>query len=160
VRFSSSRDATLSSATDAGVTMPLKALGAHHVALRHAHLQLVGGILTLNGFKVIQQAHPYPPVADISIMRFQIQMKELFSRRVVADVILLRPKVHNDQRQLVTEKKDSSPGRWRRRTRSRIEVSQATVAKYMVRKRATPSQNWRTFLRNDAEDIAAIDCSW
>src|SRR5271163_150937 len=38
-----------------------------------------------------------------------------------------------------------------------IEVSQATVAKYMVRSRGTPSQNWRTFLRNHAEGIAAID---
>src|SRR5271157_4739638 len=39
-----------------------------------------------------------------------------------------------------------------------IEVSQATVAKYMVRRQGTPpSQNWRTFLRNHAEGIAAID---
>ena len=38
-----------------------------------------------------------------------------------------------------------------------IEVSQATVAKYMVRRRGTPSQNWRSFLRNHAEGIAAID---
>src|SRR5271156_2354927 len=38
-----------------------------------------------------------------------------------------------------------------------IEVSQATVAKYMMRRRGTPSQNWRTFLRNYAEGIAAID---
>ncbi len=38
-----------------------------------------------------------------------------------------------------------------------IEVSQATIAKYMVRRRGTPSQNWRTFLRNHAEGIAAID---
>jgi transposase InsO family protein len=38
-----------------------------------------------------------------------------------------------------------------------IEVSQATVAKYMVRRPGTPSQNWRTFLRNRAEGIAAID---
>jgi hypothetical protein len=38
-----------------------------------------------------------------------------------------------------------------------IEVSQATVAKYMVRRRGTPSQNWRTFLRNHAEGIAAVD---
>jgi hypothetical protein len=38
-----------------------------------------------------------------------------------------------------------------------IEVSQATVAKYMVQRRRTPSQNWRTFLRNHAEGIAAID---
>src|SRR5665811_116386 len=38
-----------------------------------------------------------------------------------------------------------------------IEISQATVAKYMVRRRGTPSQNWRSFLRNHAEGIAAID---
>ena len=38
-----------------------------------------------------------------------------------------------------------------------IEVSQATVAKYMVRRRGAPSQNWRTFLRNHAGGIAAID---
>src|SRR6266849_9874549 len=38
-----------------------------------------------------------------------------------------------------------------------IEVSQGTVAKYMVRRRGTPSQYWRTFLRNHAEGIAAID---
>jgi transposase InsO family protein len=38
-----------------------------------------------------------------------------------------------------------------------IEVSQATVAKYMVRRRGTPSQNSRTFLRNQAQGIAAID---
>jgi len=29
-----------------------------------------------------------------------------------------------------------------------IEVSQATVAKYMVRRRKPPSQTWRTFLKN------------
>jgi hypothetical protein len=38
-----------------------------------------------------------------------------------------------------------------------IEVSQATVAKYMVRRRGAPSPTWRTFLRNHAESIAAID---
>jgi len=38
-----------------------------------------------------------------------------------------------------------------------IEVSQATVAKYMVRRRCAPSPTWRTFLRNHAEGIAAID---
>jgi transposase InsO family protein len=39
-----------------------------------------------------------------------------------------------------------------------FEVSQATVAKYMVRRRGgMPSQNWRSFLRNHAQGIAAID---
>src|SRR5579863_3741857 len=84
-------------------------LKGYHVALGHAHLQLVGGILTLNDLEVVQQAHPRPPVADISAMRFHIQIKELFSRRVVADVLLSRPKIHIDQSQLVTENKDRIP---------------------------------------------------
>jgi transposase InsO family protein len=38
-----------------------------------------------------------------------------------------------------------------------IEISQATIAKYMVRRRGTPSRTWRSFLRNQAAGIAAID---
>ena len=38
-----------------------------------------------------------------------------------------------------------------------IEVSQATVAKYMVRRIGTPSPTWRSFLRHEAFGIAAID---
>ena len=38
-----------------------------------------------------------------------------------------------------------------------IEVAQSSVAKYMVRRCAAPSQGWKTFLRNHAPDIAAID---
>ncbi len=38
-----------------------------------------------------------------------------------------------------------------------IVVSQATVAKYMVRRRGAPSPTWRSFLCNHAEGIAAID---
>ena len=92
--------------TQAAMNQKLK---GYHVALAHAHLQLVGGILTLNGLKVIQQAHPHPPVADVAMMRFHIQVKELFSRRIVADVLLSHPKVHIDQRQLVSEKSDKVP---------------------------------------------------
>ncbi len=38
-----------------------------------------------------------------------------------------------------------------------IEVAQSTVAKYMVKHRRPPSQSWKTFLRNHANGIAAID---
>jgi hypothetical protein len=38
-----------------------------------------------------------------------------------------------------------------------IQVSQATVAKYMVRRRGRLSPTWRSFLRNEAIGIAAID---
>jgi len=38
-----------------------------------------------------------------------------------------------------------------------FQVAQSTVAKYMAKRRGPPSQGWRTFLRNHAPDIAAID---
>ena len=38
-----------------------------------------------------------------------------------------------------------------------FEVGQSSVAKYMVKRRAPPSQGWRTFLHNHAPDVAAMD---
>jgi len=38
-----------------------------------------------------------------------------------------------------------------------IDVSPATVAKYMIRHRKPPSQTWKTFLRNHIKDMASID---
>ena len=38
-----------------------------------------------------------------------------------------------------------------------IEVSQATVAKYMVRHRKPPSQAWRTFLKNHKRTSVSAD---
>ena len=38
-----------------------------------------------------------------------------------------------------------------------FEVAQSTVSKYMTRPPKPPSQTWKTFLRNHAEAIAAID---
>jgi transposase InsO family protein len=38
-----------------------------------------------------------------------------------------------------------------------IEISQATVAKYMLRRSRPPSPSWRSFLRSEAIGIAAID---
>ena len=36
-------------------------------------------------------------------------------------------------------------------------VAQSTVSKYMLRRRRPPSQGWKTFLRNHADGIAAVD---
>ena len=38
-----------------------------------------------------------------------------------------------------------------------IDVGQTSVAKYMARRRGPPSQGWKTFLRNHADGIAAMD---
>jgi hypothetical protein len=73
-----------------------------------------------------------------------------------------RPSVEHDIRDLTRQMSSANPLWGAPRIHGEllklgIEVSQATVAKYMVRRRGTPSQNWRTFLRNQAEGIAAID---
>ena len=38
-----------------------------------------------------------------------------------------------------------------------LDVSEATVSKYIIRGRRPPSQTWRTFLENHAKDLVAID---
>lgn len=38
-----------------------------------------------------------------------------------------------------------------------IDVGQASVAKYMMRREKPPSQTWRTFLKNHLHQIAAAD---
>jgi transposase InsO family protein len=38
-----------------------------------------------------------------------------------------------------------------------FEVAQSSVAKYIIKRGGPPSQGWRTFLRNHAPDIAAMD---
>src|SRR5258706_1163702 len=38
-----------------------------------------------------------------------------------------------------------------------FEVAQSSVAKYMVKRRAPPSQGWRAFLHNHEPEIAAMD---
>jgi transposase InsO family protein len=38
-----------------------------------------------------------------------------------------------------------------------IDIGQTSVAKYMVRRRGPPSQGWKTFLRNHADGVAAMD---
>lgn len=38
-----------------------------------------------------------------------------------------------------------------------FDISQSTVSKYMIRRRGPPSLTWRTFLKHQADGIAAID---
>ena len=38
-----------------------------------------------------------------------------------------------------------------------LEISQATVAKYLARRRTPPSQTWRTFLANHIGSLVSVD---
>src|SRR5271154_1243556 len=73
-----------------------------------------------------------------------------------------RPSVDREIRNLIRQMSGANPLWGAPRIHGELlklgfEASQATIAKYMMRRRGTPSQNWRTFLRNHAEGIAAID---
>jgi transposase InsO family protein len=72
-----------------------------------------------------------------------------------------RPLVDREVRDLIRQMNRANPlwgaPRIHGQLLKSIKVSQATVAKYMVRRVGTPSATWRSFLRNEAIGIAAID---
>src|ERR1700674_4364786 len=73
-----------------------------------------------------------------------------------------RPAVTGEIRKLIREMSGANPLWGAPRIHGEllklgIEICQATVAKYMVRRRGTPSPTWRSFLRTQAAGIAAID---
>src|SRR6202790_5303573 len=73
-----------------------------------------------------------------------------------------RPSVDRETRDVVRQMSSANPlwGAPRihgERLKLGIEISQATVAKYMVRRRGTPSLTWRSFLLNQIQGISAID---
>jgi hypothetical protein len=75
-------------------------LHAYHTQLARAHLQLLGGSLTLKGLTISQNAHPEPPVAKIEQLQLQIQWHELLFGHVVANVLLQHPALHINLTQL------------------------------------------------------------
>ena len=73
-----------------------------------------------------------------------------------------RPKINRDLRDLIQRMSRENPLWGAPRIhgellRLGIDVAQSTVSKYMIRGCKPPSQSWKTFLRNHAEAIAAID---
>src|SRR5580700_6510458 len=73
-----------------------------------------------------------------------------------------RPKTPADIRQLIRDMSVANPLWGAPRIHGEllklgIDIGQTRVAKYMARKRRPPSQGWKTFLRNHADGIAAMD---
>ena len=73
-----------------------------------------------------------------------------------------RPQIENDLGALIRRMSTDNPLWGAPRIHGELlklgfDVAQSSVAKYMVRRRGPPSQGWRTFLRNHAPDIAAMD---
>jgi transposase InsO family protein len=73
-----------------------------------------------------------------------------------------RPKIDRDLRDLIQRMSRENPLWGASRIHGELlmlgfEVAQSTVSKYMAGPSKPPSQTWKTFLRNHAEAIAAID---
>ncbi len=73
-----------------------------------------------------------------------------------------RPKIDRGMRDLIRRMSQENPLWGASRIHGELlmlgfEVAQSTVSRYMVRGGRPPSQNWKTFLRNHANAIAAID---
>jgi transposase InsO family protein len=73
-----------------------------------------------------------------------------------------RPQIETDLRALIRRMSVENPLWGAPRIHGELlklgfEIAQSSVAKYMVKRLGPPSQGWRTFLRNHAPDIAAMD---
>src|SRR6266853_2114475 len=73
-----------------------------------------------------------------------------------------RPKIAADLRALIRQMSAENPLWGAPRIHGELlklgfDVAQSSVAKYMVKRCGPPSQGWRTFLRNHAPDLAAMD---
>ena len=73
-----------------------------------------------------------------------------------------RPQVKTDLRALIRRMSMENPLWGAPRIHGELlklgfEVAQSSVAKYMVKRGGPPSQGWRTFLRNHASEVAAMD---
>jgi hypothetical protein len=73
-----------------------------------------------------------------------------------------RPRVSRELRELIQRMSKENPLWGAPRIHGELlklgfEIAESTVSKYMIQRRGPPSQTWRTFLRNHAHAIAAID---
>ena len=73
-----------------------------------------------------------------------------------------RPKIDRELRDLIRQMSKDNPLWGAPRIHGELlklgfEVAESTVSKYLVKRRGPPSQSWRTFLRNHADAIVAID---
>ena len=71
--------------------------------------------------------------------RIDPEIRDLIRRMCRANPLWGAPRIHGELQKLG------------------IEVSEATVSKYMIKRRGPPSQTWRTFLENHGKEIIALD---
>jgi hypothetical protein len=104
-------------------------VGPHHRPARDARALAQGRISLLLALEVAIFRRP----------QIDTELRVLIRRICVENPLWGAPRIHGELLKLG------------------FEVAQSSVAKYMVKRREPPSQGWRTFLRNHAPEIAAMD---
>lgn len=84
-------------------------LQGYDVRLPKLEVHVFSFSLALEGLTVRQRAHPEPPVLHIERLTTSIHWRALLSARLVADVLLVRPRVDMNLVQLREEVKDGVP---------------------------------------------------
>ncbi|MBK9372499.1 MAG: DUF748 domain-containing protein [Holophagales bacterium] len=84
-------------------------LPGYDVRLPKLRVHVFSFSIALEGLTVRQKAHPEPPVLHIERLTTSIHWRALLSARLVADVLLVRPRVDMDLVQLREEVKDGVP---------------------------------------------------
>jgi hypothetical protein len=105
--------------------------GSHDHKARDARALAQGRISALLGLEIASTGRAAAPV--------ETELRALIRRMSIENPLWGAPRIHGELLKLG------------------FEVAQSSVAKYMVKRRVPPSQGWRTFLRNHAQDIAAMD---
>jgi len=102
------------------------------------HVDTERGLLFRRGSEERETTKRQPVVHENSI-RADSRLRDLIHRMSEENPLWGAPRIHGELLKLG------------------FEIAESTVSKYVVRRRHPPSQSWRTFLRNHAEAIAAID---
>ncbi len=84
-------------------------LEGYDVRLPKLHVRVFSLSIAIDGLIVRQKAHPEPPVLRIERLTTSVHWRALLSGRLVADVLLERPRVDLDLVQLRQEVKDGVP---------------------------------------------------
>jgi uncharacterized protein DUF748 len=81
-------------------------LTGYSVSIGRAHLSPLGLSLTLERLLIRQEAHPAPPVANLSRLVASVQWREILNGHLVADATFDRPRIHVNLPQLRKEARD------------------------------------------------------
>ncbi len=84
---------------------------AYTIWISKARFTPVSFALDLYGVKIIQNAKPDPPVAEISHLKASVHWTQLLRLRLVGDLRMEEPKVHVDLANLKKEQENKYPVR-------------------------------------------------